>query len=233
MQQSRKYCLIQPGAGIPADSGTPDSGNLRKVVEGTGTVARTMDGLTLGVTAAATAQGAYINFGDDLLFNIDEIQKITFYAKIDRLSAGLDDTEFILGLGSAHEAAPDDVDISAWVRGMAGSYYLESDDNATKDVSVDTGIDITASSWTQFVIDFAVGNQTVSPPAQPVQGGKTNIQFYVANEHQALRKVGSNTLFDLGAVTGGLQLVAGIRKETGTDQVTLTIRDIEVELEAV
>lgn len=224
------------GSGVPETTGTASDGPFKKTIDGSGTVTKNVDGLVLGLAATSEVENVCVYNDDILAYDIDEIHSVEFLAKVDVASADMEATSIVLGLASARNDDPDAVANSVWFKKAAGAdnaVFLESDNGTTNVDDYDSGADWQDGVWQRFQIDFATGVKTVAPPFVAPVGGKNNIEFRVSSGTTYgpnLQRVGQNQAFSLEGVTGGLQLIAQIQKTADTDEVTLSIRSIKVNL---
>lgn len=163
--------------------------------------------LTLAATSEAEVVTMYQN--DVLPFDIDEIQNMTFYAKV----AGIDAvTTLTMGLATAQADTDDNITNNAWFR-MEGSasttaVVAETDDGTTDNDDKSTGTTL-ASTLKKFVIDFT--------------NGKSDVRFYIDEA-----RVASATAFDMSAATGNLQPFFQLQKASGTGVPSVTIEHVKV-----
>lgn len=184
--------------------------------------------MELTLTNDSEAQNLCLYMGDVLPFDIDDLIRVWFIAKI---SASLDaSVRAVLGLASARNDDPDAIAQGAWFQ-CAGSNALtvETDDGVTdvNDVAAD-GLTL-ADAYKELVIDFSEGIRTQSPPAAS-QGGKAAVGFYAGNASGSRRRVAANQAFDMSGYAGPLQLIAQLQKTSGAATGTLSILEAGIEL---
>lgn len=182
--------------------------------------------IELALTATNEAQNACLYMGDILPFDIDDLIRVTFIAKLSAALAA--DVMGAIGVASARNNTLDTVAEAAWFRFEGNNNLVcESDDGTTDNNDVATGETLVAS-YKRLVIDFQTGLKTIGPPS-PSKGGKADVQFFAGNARGVLRRVAMGTSFDMSAYSGNLQLLAQIQKTAGTSVGTLSILGAEVE----
>ena len=202
----------------------------KKITAATGspTVAAASGGaMELALDNTNEAQNLCLYMGDILPYDIDDLIRVEFLAKI---SASLDSSvTAVLGVASARNDDPDSVAEAAWFK-LAGSNTLviETDDgtNEVDDGSAD-GFTL-SSTYKRLAIDFATGIKSQSAPSLST-GGKSDIRFFAGNTSGSLRRVGRNTSHSMAAYAGNLQLIAQIQKTAGTATGTLSLLEALVE----
>lgn len=203
-------------------------GDFCSLKTGSCTVASvSLGSLDLALDATNEVQNACLYMGNILPFDIDEIVRVEFIAK---LTASLGASVMgAFGLAGARNDALDSVAQHAWFR-FEGSNAIvcESDDGTTDQDDKATGQTLVAS-YKRFAIDFSVGNLTQSPPSLS-KGGTADVRFFMGNERGAMNRVAGHTRFDMSAYTSGLQLFAQIQKTSGTAVGTLSLLEAAVEL---
>lgn len=181
--------------------------------------------LTLAVTTEV--ENGCLYMGDVLPYDIDDLIRVEFLAKI---GATVDTASSLaFGLTGARNDAIDSIAQAALFRAIGNNtIVLETDDgtNEIDDGSSDGAV--ISTSYKRFAIDFASGLRTQSPPSASL-GGKANVLFYVGNVNGSLRRVGVNSVHSLAAYTGNLQLFAQVQKTSADDVLTLSILGIDVE----
>jgi len=184
-------------------------------------------GLALAMDNANEVQNLCLYMGDILPFDIDDLIRVEFLAKI---SASLNAAvTAVFGVASARNDNPDSITEAALFK-LDGSntVVVETDDgtNEVNDGSAD-GMTLEAT-YKRFAIDFATGIKSQSAPSLST-GGKSDIQFHIGNSNGSLRRVGRNTSHSMAAYAGNLQLIAQIQKTAAAVTGTLTILEAEVE----
>lgn len=165
-------------------------------------------GFVATIAATSEAENVCLYQADRLIFDIDEIQSMTFFAKV----SGVDSvTTIVMGLGSARNDTPDSVATNAWFR-MEGSastsnVVCETDDGTTDNDDKATGTTL-SSTLKKFTIDFTAG--------------KSNVKFYIDDT-----RVASSTTFDMSAATGKMQPIFQIQKASGTGTPAVTVVAID------
>ncbi len=226
--QTRKFWYHFKGANTPPASGSPDSGPFVQAVAFNGTVAPNLGNLDLSLGAAAAADSASVYMNDELPFLISDLIRVEFLVQVD---ATIDaEATIAFGVCSAFNVNPDSMTECVLFKMQGNSKILcESDDGTNDNRDIATGFDIRSDAWQRFVIDFSVGNTTVSAGAS--KGGLSDVQFFAGNKnYNALRRVASGQRFDVSNYIGGLQLFA-IASKTNANAVAnvLKIREICVE----
>lgn len=217
------------GAGLPAAFGEADSSDFRLSLTD-GTAEKTSGGLEL-IVAGSAAATAELNQGDVLAYDIDELIRVEFCARVDdETGNGISpDTEIFIGLVAARD---DDADAMTGVffRAKGTDLTLEMNNGNGTDIdNYDTELDLNEGQWQRYVIDFATGTKSNTYGAS---GGKSELQFKASGngiDKTSLRPIATSQSFDMGSYTGGLQLFARVSKAATADEVTLTIRDICVQ----
>lgn len=202
--------------------------SLLVLTGGTPTCAAVSGGsMDLALEATNEVQSVTLYQGDILPYDIDDIIRVSFLAKVTASLAAA--VTAVFGLAGAQHATPDTVAQNAWFR-LQGSNALlvETDDGTTDNDDVATGITL-GTTYRRCVIEFATGVKTLAPPSLSL-GGKAAMQFYVSDDFGSLRRVAKATAFDMSAYAGNLQLFAQIQKTAGTAVGTLSIAEIEVEV---
>ena len=229
MNETRRIVYNFVDGGIPANSGGADSGPWRKTLSGTGAVTKTTGGLAMASSAGVGVTA--LGMDDQLVYDIDEIISIEFLVKL--ATSSIAASRVFVGLASARN---NDADVIAQQMSFsaAGSTALlvESDDNANENNDdIATGLTWTGD-WQRLCIDLATGVRTQSPPFTST-GGTSNVQFKAGNASGALRPVATNTGFDMSAYTGGLQPLVQVNNGGSGDIITLTVREIAIELKLI
>lgn len=182
--------------------------------------------MDLVLDATNEVQSACLYMGNILPFDIDDLIRVSFIAKI---SAALNAAvSAAFGVASAQNATLDTVAEAAWfhVNG-SNALVVETDDGTTNNDDVATGISL-AATYRRCVIDFSTGNLTRSPPSASL-GGKGDVQFFVSDDMGSLRRVATGTSFNMSAYAGNLQLIAQLQKSAAAAGATLSILQAEVE----
>jgi hypothetical protein len=167
------------------------------------------DGGGFVATLAATSEAEQVTLsqGDKLIFDIDEIQVVSFYALVSGVDAV---TTILMGVASAHNTTPDSVAAHAWFR-MEGSastsnVVVETDDGATDNDDKATGQTL-AAVLKKFTIDFS--------------NGKSDVRFFIDDQ-----RVAASTTFSMAGYSGKLQPYFSVQKASGTGIPALTVRAI-------
>lgn len=217
----------------PPVVGSADGSMWRSKITGAGPpTVLTNDGfMELTLEATLEDQCAVLYLGDELPFDIDLLQQVDFYAKLDdaTLHAAI---SVAFGVCSAHNNDPDLMAALAAFR-LYGSnaVVVETDDSVNNNDDVATGQTL-GTSIKRFTIDFASGIKTIVPP--PSLGGKANVLFSIDDDRGNLQQVARTTRFDMSNYSSGLQLFAQIQKGAASSVIaesvtaTLSIERIRV-----
>jgi hypothetical protein len=236
MKSASKVCFDFRHAGLPAASGNASPDPFRTTVTGANApaVAKSSAGLVLATSTDDEAQLSELNQDDKLVYDIDEINRVKFLYRVDSLTGDFSDISIALGLISARNATIDSITEAALLRTVGGTaLYLETDDGTNNNDDVSAAQTLDDGVWKMFCIDFATDFKTVASPGRSV-GRKSSVMFRNSGNgtdaEQSLRRIGEGTQFDMSNYSGGLQLFARIEKASGTDEASLSIRKIEIEL---
>lgn len=182
--------------------------------------------IELALTATNEAQNACLYMGDILPFDIDDLIRVSFLAK---LTAGIAaDVMGAIGVASARNNTLDTVAEAAWFRFEGNNNLVcETDDGTINNDDIATGTTLVAT-YKRLVIEFATGVKTISPPSLS-KGGKGEVMFYASDARGLLKRVCQGTSFDMSNYAGNLQLLAQIQKGAGTSTGALSILEAEVE----
>lgn len=183
--------------------------------------------MELALTDDTQIQNACLYMGDVLPYDIDDLIRVSFIAKVSQtLDAA---TQLAFGLAGARNDAIDSIAQAILFRAIANNtIVLETDDGTTDTDDASSDGSTITTSYKEFVIDLSSGVKTQSPPSWS-QGGKSDIRFLISNANGHLRQVGRGTAFSMNAYSGNLQLFAQIQKTSADDEGTLSILQIEVE----
>jgi hypothetical protein len=185
--------------------------------------------IDLALDATSEVQNACLYMGDILPFDIDDLIRVEFLAKLSTASLAAA-VSGVLGLGTARSDTLDSVTNNCWFRFDGSNALLcETDDN-TSTYDLDdkaTGFNL-STTYRRLIMDFSTGLKTQSPPSLS-KGGTADVKFYVFNDKGALTQVAKTVNFDLSAFTSNLQLIAQIQKTSGTAVGTLSILEAAVE----
>lgn len=183
-------------------------------------------GLELALTNTNEVQNICAYLGDVLAFDIDDLIRVEFIAKI---SASLDSSvTAVFGLGSARNDTLDSVAAMAWFRLQGSNSVLcETDDGTNDNDDIATGESL-STTYKRFAIDFSEGMLTQSPPSLSL-GGKADVRFFMSNSNGSLRRVAAGQRFNMSNYGSGLQPIVQLQKTSGTATGTLTILECTVE----
>lgn len=181
---------------------TSVSGTPTYVTANTGGFVATLAGVSAALEIVTLYQG------DKLIFDIDEIQSFSFYAKVSGFDAV---AMLVMGLASAQNNAPDSVAANAWFK-IQGSVstsaiVVETDDGTTDLDDKATGQTL-STTMRKFTIDFT--------------DGKSKVKFYIDD-----KRVAAGTTFDMSAYSSGLQPFVQIQRSGGSGSQAVTIRGAE------
>lgn len=214
---------------IPATASS-DAGIWTKAITGAAppTVAVASGGaVELALTADEQIQNACLYMGDVLPYDIDDLIRVDFLAKMSGTLGSASSIAF--GLASARNDAIDSIATAALFRAIGNNtVVLETDDGTNEVDDGSSGGETITTSYKRFAIDFASGVKTQSPPSASL-GGKADIHFYISNSNGSLRRVGQNSAHSMNAYSGNLQLLAQIQKTSSTNTGTLSILEVDVE----
>lgn len=216
------------GAGIiPAT--VVSNGPWKKTITGAAppTVALAGGEAVLALTADAQIQNACLSHGDHLAFDIDDLVRVTFWA---RIAVALGATaKMRFGLASARADDPDAISASLLfgTNGASAAVNVEGDDGTNELAATATGQTL-ATTLRKFQFDFTSGLHAVAPPELSV-GGKAKVIARMDNASGNLVEVASSSRINLSAYSSGLQPFAQIQKTSSTDVGSLAIAAIEIE----
>ena len=182
--------------------------------------------MDLALDATSEVQNACLYMGDILPFDIDDLIRFEFVAK---LTASLHaDVSVAMGLTGARNDAIDSIAQNILFRAIgSNAIVLETDDGTTDLDDKPAGLSL-AATYRRFAIDFSVGNLTQAPPSLS-KGGVADIRFFMSNDRGALVQVGKSVRFDMSAYTSNLQPFFQIQKVSGTATGTLSILEAAAE----
>ena len=235
MLETRKICYDFRGELAVAAAGS-GVGNPFVKAETSAAGAPTVGGLAGGgirlqLAADVEVENLCLYMGDVLPFDIDDLVRVEFIAKVGATLGAAASLAF--GLTSARNDAIDSITEAALFRAIGSdSIVVETDDGTNNNDDVATGAEI-GTAWNRFAINFAERNTTQEPPSLSL-GRKSNIGFYAGlatgnSVNQSLRRVASGTRFDMSNYAGGLQLFAQLQKTSDATAPALDILAIEVE----
>lgn len=209
IQDFVEYCDDFLGHGeLPAAQS--DSDWLVDDTSSAGTPTYTKGGIggeaTLAFDSQAEIQNVCLHHGDDLNFDIDNIDGVEFRVKMGQ--AAIDAASMVaFGVCSARNDAIDTIAAQASFRvigsGSTTALVVESDDGTNDNDDVATGTTL-INAYKRFYIDFS--------------GGTENVKFYVDGV-----RVAASTTFDMSNYTAGLQPYVQIQKtaDANTDSVVV------------
>lgn len=172
---------------------------------------------TLALASTSEAENVCLHHGDDLNFDIDKLQRVTFRVKMGQ--AALDAaSQVAFGVCSARNDAIDSIAEQACFRVVGAddttAVVCESDDGSNDNNDVATG-QVLINAYKRFVIDFS--------------GGKSDVKFYMDNGSGALVRIAASSTFDMSNYSAGLQPFVQIQKtsDSNTDSVVIDYVRIE------
>ncbi len=107
----------------------------------------------LHIHATSEAEDAVLYFGDLANFSLTNLQRIRFRARVQTIPT--DTVELVMGVVDAHNLDDDTVGTSCWFKLQnSADLLMESDDTATDEDDIDTLLNLVATKWHIFEIDF-------------------------------------------------------------------------------
>lgn len=219
------------GMAIPAATSAGGSPWVYKktAAAGTPTLAPSRGEFVLGLDATAEIQNLCLYFEDDLVFDVDDLVRASFWLRLSvALGTTAATTKATWGLASARNDDPDAITASLFFNAKASaSVNVECDDGTNEVAATATGQTL-ATTLKKFVLDFASGSHYQSPPSTSV-GGKYAVQAFMEDSGGFLRRVAPATRLNVGSYSAGLQPFFQIQKAANTDLGSLAIARIEIE----
>lgn len=166
-------------------------------------------GVAIAFDSQAEIQNVCINFGDVLVFDIDNLIDVTFRVKMNQ--ALLDSASmFAIGLQGDRNDAIDSIAQHASFRliGASNAVLVESDDGTTDKDDITTGATL-ADAYKDLKISCA--------------NGTDDVRFFVDGQ-----PVAESTTFDMSAYTGALQPYAQLQKTADANTDGFTLCSVEV-----
>jgi hypothetical protein len=153
-------------------------------------------------------------WSDYLGLSWDKVQRVTFRLKASAITTN---EIAVFGLASAQNDTENSVAYNAWFRLDGGvSVLVETDDGSTDDDDNDTGVDISAGVYKEFVIDFS--------------NGIDDVRFFVTDAGGNLRRVLATTTFSMAGATGTYcQPFVQLHKASGSTTPYVTIDYVDIE----
>jgi hypothetical protein len=160
------------------------------------------------------AQILTLYWGDILGILATKIQRIAYRLKASAIAAN---EILAFGVCNARNDTLDSVGHNCWCRlDATADILVETDDAATDDDDNDTGLDITAGVYKEYVIDFS--------------NGLSDIRFFVSDGNGNLQRVLAKTTFAMpGSAAIYLQPLVQLQKASGTTTPYATVDWICVE----
>jgi hypothetical protein len=180
-----------------------------------GVTAEATGAVQLLLTSTGEEQRAVLHFGDILSFALENLRRMIFRMRCSAITTA---EIVVAGLASAYNATEDTVANNAWFRLAAATDILvESDDGSTAgdDDDNDTGLNITAAVYKEYLIDFSQG--------------LSDVRFFVSDDNGRLARVLKTTTFSLAAATGYVQPYFSIHKASGATTPNLTLDYVHVD----
>ena len=207
-----------------------DTGEFTAATNGTGAVDLSGQGPVV-LSIAASADRSYLHFGDNLVFPIDDLIRVSYLYKVSSWNAN---AELLLGVASAFNADPDAIVDGCWIKilGATAAVVVETDDGTTNTDDLATGVTVTEDVWNKVVFDFHSGIQSISPPSKS-KGGKASIGVIHSNSLGYMDHLDFSQHLDMSAYSGNLQLLFGGRQLSGSGTTTLSVQEIQVEFKQV
>ena len=176
---------------------------------GAPTYVRNASNAVLTLASTSEVENVCLAHGDALSFDIDDIQRIEFRAKVSGCTSG---TTISFGLASARNDDTAAMTALALFK-MTGAtsttdVTVETDDNVTDTAPVSSGVTL-ATVFKRFVIDFT--------------GGKSNVKFYIDGV-----RVAASTTFTMASYTAGLQPFIQIQKAANTNVDAITVDYVKI-----
>jgi len=166
-------------------------------------------GVAIAFDSTSEVQNLCINFGDILVFDIDNLIDVTFRVKMNQalLNAA---SMFAIGLQGDRNDAIDSIAQHASFRliGASNAVLVESDDGTTDKDDITTAATL-AAAYKDLKISFALGSR--------------DVRFFVDGQ-----PVAESTTFDMSAYTGALQPYAQIQKTAATPTDGFTLCSVEI-----
>jgi len=179
-----------------------------------GVASEATGGLKTLLASTNEAEIMTLYWGDILSIKWSNILSIGYRLKATAITTA---ESLVFGVASAQNDTEDSVAYNAWFKLAATSDILvETDDASTDDDDNDTGLDITAATYKEYVIDF--------------RNGLADVRFFVSGTGGYLERVLAKTTFSLaGAAATYLQPFMQLAKTTGTTVPYCTIDWIDIE----
>ena len=179
-----------------------------------GVASEATGGLKTLLASTNEAEIMTLYWGDILSIKWSNILSIGYRLKATAITTA---ESLVFGVASAQNDTEDSVAYNAWFKLAATSDILvETDDASTDDDDNDTGLDIVAATYKEYVIDF--------------RNGLKDVRFFVSGAGGYLERVLAATTFSLyGAAGTYCQPFVQLSKTTGTTVPYCTIDWIDIE----
>lgn len=229
-KQTRSICYHFRGSHKPPAVASR-LGDWCSKITGAGGTAQTGSSGALELAFDATNEVANVclYMGDVLPFSIDDLIRVTFLAKLSSgaLNAAVTGAFGVTNARNDTLASITQAALFRFAGGTANSLVLDSRDGTNSQSGIATG-EVPGTTYRRYVLDFATGIKSLSPPSLS-KGGKADIKYFVSDTNGVLKQQARNTNFDMSAISSGLQLFAQIQKTSSTNVGTLFILEAEVE----
>lgn len=209
---------------LVAPVGTVNDVIWTEALNATGAVDYTNGTDGMKFVAPAVADRAFLHLGDDLRFDIDNLQ--AFEVEIKKANWSANSTA-IIGLGSAFNADPDAIAASAWFKFAGTALVIETDDGVTNIDDQATNIAVPDGSWIRLRADFETGVQSIAPPGSS-KGGKASVKFSATNADGYCIHIPTSVHMDMSGYALGLQPIVGMLQATATGTAELYLRSFRV-----
>lgn len=183
------------------------------VGDATEAVVADVSGGAVALTIAATseAEDAVLYFGDQLNFDIDQLQFMEMRAKVTEPGTGV---TVVFGMAGNHNLDKDTVAQNAWFRCEATLAMVCETDDGTHDEDDVAAMTLVTATYYQFLIDF---RDTAA------------LKFYVKTEDaKTWTQVATAGTFNMASYTGNLQPYFSCDKASGTGTGALTIDYVRI-----
>ncbi len=185
-------------------AGTPTYATVTPSLSGTGELAIAHD-------ATSEVQQVALYWGDVLGMDVGHIINFRTNAKLAAVGAS---TTAYLGMAVAHNATAASIAGFAWFKIANAAISCEVNNGSTTTTAA-SGVSITTTVYKKFSIDLS--------------HGLADVRFYGDVGGNLARLCGS-TVFDMSALTGGMQPYLRLDKTSGTAVPVLTLDNVEIEL---
>lgn len=155
----------------------------------------------VGFTTANEAQNICISFGDVLNIDIDNVLRAYFRMRVATAFGTHASTMLAFGLTGDRNDAIDSIAQNLLFRRIAdGTVIVESDDGTTDLDDKATSLNLSATTWKWFGIDFS--------------NSKSDVRFFMQDANGFMKRVAASTTFDVDQYAGALQFFLQIQKNS-------------------